>query len=70
MDEKYWWCVSNKDGKAFLTGPYESEAEASTKGSKFGEIALLAELPTRNEDRATRIIKHRMTRTDNMNHDS
>lgn len=68
MTERYWWAIIQRDGKTFVSGPYMSNAEAHQKGSKFGTVKALAELPTRDENKATRMIKHNLESTENLSH--
>jgi len=68
LTERYWWAIIQKEGKTFVSGPYMSNAEAHQRGSQFGTVKALAELPTRDENRATRMIKHRLESTENLSH--
>ena len=54
---KYWWILAYKEGNPFIVGPYETDVEAHEQGKKAGVPYSLRELPTRDENRATRMVK-------------
>ena len=59
MSDVYYWVVALHEGKILIIGPKSHEAEAEELGTeKFptSEFEVVA-LPTRNEARATRMLK-------------
>jgi len=60
IGRKYFWIIGLHEGKTILLGPYGSEDAATTVGIEKleGDFSVIP-LPTRNEARATRIIKAR-----------
>lgn len=67
---KYWWAVIETEKGRTLAGAYLSEAEAQQKGSERGRIIALFELNTRDDAKASRIVKHQLESMENLNHAS
>lgn len=65
-----WVVVHDENGKRLLCGPYTNEAHAESRAERFGEIQLVATLPTRDDASAARMIKHELGRTDKLSHGS
>jgi len=55
---QYHWVIGLSQGRAIILGPYKDEDAANTKGIERleGDFEVIA-LPTRNESRATRMLK-------------
>ena len=64
----YWWIIAHKDGKKFIVGPYESDVDAHEAGKRTQGVYSVKELPTRDENRATRMIKAMWMSPDKVNH--
>ncbi len=56
-DDKYWWAFMEIDGKPFIQGPYMSETKARWEAKNMTSEYRLYELPTRDDARASRMIK-------------
>ena len=55
---QYYWVVGLSQGRAIVLGPYKDEDAANSRGIERleGDFEVIA-LPTRNESRATRMLK-------------
>ena len=58
-NKKWWWIIGVQDGVQALIGPFISEAQATEVGMQkiSGADFEILPLPTRNDARATRIVK-------------
>ena len=64
----HWWTLIHKDGKKFILGPFENDVSARERAEKMSPHYSLHELPTRDENKATRMIKARSLNTENVSH--
>lgn len=69
MSEEYWWAVFKKDDKLHIMGPYREETMAHMECERMSPSAMkVISLPTRDENKATRMVKARLKRTENVSH--
>ncbi len=60
---KYYWVhgINGSTGRGVILGPFNEENDALDRASDLGEVKV-HELPTRNQARATQIIKAKLLR--------
>lgn len=58
FNRKWWWILGESEGRFYLWGPYNSWDKANEMGSeKFDSDFDTMELPTRDEAKASRMVK-------------
>ncbi len=64
----HWWALILKEGKKLILGPFEDDVSAREKAEKMSPQFSLIELPTRDENKATRMIKAKHLSMEKLGH--
>lgn len=60
----FWWVIYSNGSERWLLGPFDNDTDARQKGDEKKLPYTLHELPTKDESRATRMIRAKSVELD------